>query len=198
MEAGPSLKGEGLGIVTIPQQDWADRPFCPDVPQAGRGRADREVVEFAAVLVRPRRAGPVTRKILALLGAGLLIVGLSACMTTEEAAVFTRLNAVRAQAGQPALLPDEELVAKAQAQSQVMAGQGTLFHSTLRDGVTGAPRRMGENVAVAGSIDRAFQALVDSPPQYANMVDGSFNRVGVGIFQGADGRVWVTMVFAQR
>jgi uncharacterized protein YkwD len=140
----------------------------------------------------------VTRKILALLGAGLLIIGLSACMTTDEAGVFTRLNALRAQSGQPALLPDEELVAKAQAQSQVMAGQGTLFHSTLRDGVTGAPRRMGENVAVAGSIDRAFQALVDSPPHYANMVDGSFNRVGVGIFQGADGRVWVTMVFAQR
>jgi uncharacterized protein YkwD len=140
----------------------------------------------------------VTRKILALLGAGLLIIGLSACMTTDEVGVFTRLNALRAQSGQPALLPDEELVAKAQAQSQVMAGQGTLFHSTLRDGVTGAPRRMGENVAVAGSIDRAFQALVDSPPHYANMVDGSFNRVGVGIFQGADGRVWVTMVFAQR
>jgi uncharacterized protein YkwD len=140
----------------------------------------------------------VTRKILALVGAGLLVVGLSACMTTEETGVFTRLNAVRAQSGQPALLPDAELVAKAQAQSRAMAGQGGLFHSTLRDGVTGAPRRMGENVAVAGSLDRAFQALVDSPPHYANMVDGSFNRAGIGIFQGDDGRVWVTMVFAQR
>jgi uncharacterized protein YkwD len=140
----------------------------------------------------------VTRKILALVGAGLLVVGLSACMTTEETGVFTRLNAVRVQSGQPALLPDAELVAKAQAQSRAMAGQGGLFHSTLRDGVTGAPRRMGENVAVAGSLDRAFQALVDSPPHYANMVDGSFNRAGIGIFQGDDGRVWVTMVFAQR
>jgi uncharacterized protein YkwD len=140
----------------------------------------------------------VTRKILALLGAGLLIVGLSACMTTEETAVFVRLNALRAAAGQAALVPDGELVAKAQAQSQAMAGQGTLFHSTLRDGVTGGPRKMGENVAVAGSIDRAFQALVESPPHHANMVDGSFNRAGVGIFQGPDGRVWVTIVFAQR
>ena len=116
----------------------------------------------------------MTRKILALVGAGLLVVGLSACMTTEETGVFT------------------------QAQSRAMAGQGNLFHSTLRDGVTGAPRRMGENVAVAGSLDRAFQALVDSPPHYANMVDGSFNRAGIGIFQGDDGRIWVTMVFAQR
>jgi uncharacterized protein YkwD len=140
----------------------------------------------------------VTRKIAALLGAGLLIVGLSACMTTEETGVFLRLNALRAASGQPALLPDNELVAKAQAQSQLMAGQGTLSHSTLREGVTGGPRKMGENVAVAGSIDRAFQALVESPPHHANMVDGSFNRAGVGIFQGPDGRIWVTIVFAQR
>jgi uncharacterized protein YkwD len=140
----------------------------------------------------------VTRKVLALLGAGLLVIGLSACMTTEETGAFARLNALRAQAGQAALLPDAELVAKAQAQSRAMAGQGTLFHSTLRDGVTGAPRRMGENVAVAGSTDSAFQALVESPPHYANMVDGSFNRAGIGIFQAPDGRVWVTIVFAQR
>jgi uncharacterized protein YkwD len=140
----------------------------------------------------------VSRKIGALLGVGLVLVVLSGCMTTEETGFFVRLNALRAAAGQPALLPDQELIGKAQAQSQAMAGQGQLFHSTLREGVTGSPRKLGENVAVAGSIDRAFQALVDSPPHHANMVDGSFNRAGVGIFQGSDGRIWVTIVFAQR
>ena len=79
-----------------------------------------------------------------------------------------------------------------------MATQGNLYHTTLRDGVTGNPHKMGENVAYAGSIDQAFQALLNSAPHYANIVDGSFNRVGVGIVVGSDGRVWVTMDFAQR
>ena len=79
-----------------------------------------------------------------------------------------------------------------------MAAQNQLFHTTLRDGITGNPHKMGENVAYAGSIDQAFQALLNSAPHYANIVDGSFNRVGVGIFVGSDGRVWVTMDFAQR
>lgn len=126
------------------------------------------------------------------------MLSLTACMSTEESSVFLRINDERAKVGQPALIPDSELVAKAQAHSQEMAGQGTLYHTTLRDGITGNPRRMGENVAYAGSIDQAFQALLNSAPHYANIVDGSFNRVGVGIFVGSDGRVWVTMDFAQR
>lgn len=126
------------------------------------------------------------------------MVGLSACLTPEEASVFDRLNALRAQNGQPALFVDNELVAKAQAHSVDMAEGQQLFHSTLRDGVTGSPRKMGENVAYAGSIDQAFQALLNSPPHLANMVDPAFNRVGIGISVSPDGRVWVTMVFAQR
>jgi uncharacterized protein YkwD len=140
----------------------------------------------------------VTRKLVTVLSGALLVLSLTACMSTEESSVFNRINDERAKAGQPALIPDSELVAKAQAHSQAMATQGTLFHTTLRDGVTGNPHKMGENVAFAGSIDQAFQALLNSPPHYANIVDGSFNRVGVGIVVGADGRVWVTMDFAQR
>ena len=140
----------------------------------------------------------MTRKLITLLSGALLVLSLTACMSTEESSVFNRINDERAKAGQPPLIPDSELVAKAQAHSQAMATQSNLFHTTLRDGVTGSPHKMGENVAFAGSIDQAFQALLNSPPHYANIVDGSFNRVGVGIFVGPDGRVWVTMDFAQR
>ena len=140
----------------------------------------------------------MTRKLIAVLVGGLLVLGLTACMSTEESSVFLRLNDVRAQNGQPALLPDGELVAKAQAHSADMAAQGKLFHTTLRDGISGNPPRMGENVAYAGSIDQAFQALLNSAPHFANIVDGTFNRIGVGIVTGSDGRVWMTMVFAQR
>ena len=140
----------------------------------------------------------MTRKLIAIVTGALLVLSLTACMSTEESSVFNRINDERAKVGLPALIPDSELVAKAQAHSQDMADANQLFHTTLRDGVTGNPHKMGENVAYAGSIDQAFQALLNSPPHYANIVDGSFNRVGVGIVVGSDGRVWVTMDFAQR
>ncbi len=156
-------------------------------------------MEFEGVPVRvPTGRRPVTRKLVALVAGGLLVLALTACMSTDESSVFMRINDLRAQNGLPALLPDSELVAKAQAHSQLMATQQQLFHSTLRDGVSGNPRRMGENVAYAGSVDQAYQALLNSPPHFANMVDGTFNRVGVGVYVGSDGRVWVTMDFAQR
>jgi len=140
----------------------------------------------------------VTRKLVALVAGALLVLTLTGCMSTEEQSVVGQINALRASVGQPALMPDGELVAKAQAHSQDMAAQNQLFHTTLRDGVTGNPHRMGENVAYAGSVDQAFQALLNSPPHYANMTDPTFNRVGVGIYVAPDGRVWVTMDFAQR
>lgn len=140
----------------------------------------------------------MVRKVITLCAGILLLVTVTSCLSAEETTVFERLNQLRAQNGQPALFADSELVAKAQNHSQDMAAGGQLFHSSLRADVTGNPRKMGENVAYAGSVEQAFQALLNSPPHLANMVDGSFNRVGVGVVVGSDGRVWVTMVFAQR
>ena len=203
-EARPTLGG-GCDIPSpgkfrsIHHRVWAFRPISLNGPQDPRPRADRQNVEFGSASVRVlggRRA--VTHRLIALLAGGLLVLGLTACMSTEESSVFLRINDLRAQNAQPALLPDSELVAKAQAHSAEMAAQVRLFHTELRDGISGSPRRMGENVAYAGSIDQAFQALLNSPPHLANIVDGTFNRVGVGIVVGSDGRVWVTMVFAQR
>jgi len=160
------------------------------------GERVRSLFVPSSVITDGRR--PVTHKLLALVAATVLVLTLTSCMSTEESSVFLRINDVRAQNNQPQLLPDGELIAKAQAHAQEMAGQGQLFHSSLRDGVTGNPRKMGENVAYAGSVEQAFQALLSSPPHFANMVDPAFNRVGVGIVTGSDGRVWVVMDFAER
>ena len=89
----------------------------------------------------------MTRKLITLLTGAVLVLSLTACMSTEESSVFNRINDERAKVGQPPLIPDSELVAKAQAHSQEMATQGNLYHTTLRDGITGNPHRMGENVA---------------------------------------------------
>src|SRR4029450_7835887 len=135
----------GPGRSPIHHSAWAIRPISPTRPQDRWCRADRQTVEFGTVSDRASGDREVTRKLVALVLGGLLLVGVTACMSTEESSVFLRINDLRAKSGQPALLPDSELVAKAQAQSAAMAAQGRLFHSTLRDGVTGNPRRMGRS-----------------------------------------------------
>ncbi|MEJ7601310.1 MAG: CAP domain-containing protein [Kofleriaceae bacterium] len=61
---------------------------------------------------------------------------------------------------------------------------------------------IGENVALNSSEAGAWIAFLDSPPHHAN-IDGPWNdggsgRFGVGVFQRADGAVFVTQVFARR
>lgn len=53
----------------------------------------------------------------------------------------------------------------------------------------------GENVAYAPSVRVAFDALVDSPGHYQNMVDDGFTHVGIGVHVEGS-RVYVTQVFA--
>lgn len=141
--------------------------------------------------------GAATR--VARLGLALLtVVGLSGCLSANETAALNQLNDLRASRGVPALAQDDELSAKAQAHSHDMAVARQLFHTQLQQGVTGSWHLLGENLAEAGSLDQAFAALTNSPLHYQNMVDARFNRVGIGVFTGPDGTVWLTQEFAAR
>lgn len=54
----------------------------------------------------------------------------------------------------------------------------------------------GENIAYNGSIDAAFNALVNSPGHFNNMVNPNFTDIGIGVhIEGS--RVYVTQVFAR-
>lgn len=61
---------------------------------------------------------------------------------------------------------------------------------------------IGENVAVGGSEASLFEALLASPGHHANIdADwhaGGWGKYGVGIFRRADGRIYITQVFATR
>jgi uncharacterized protein YkwD len=124
--------------------------------------------------------------------------GLTACMPPAEGTNLTDLNEVRAAVGLPELSRTPELDAKAKAQADRMANRATIFHSSnLASGVTEGWSSIGENVALAGSVDDAQRALEASPGHYANMVNPAFNQVGIGVTVRS-GVTYVVQIFVSR
>lgn len=131
----------------------------------------------------------------ALLGALLL---LSACNDDLENRDVALVNELRAGVGVGALTRSGELDAKAQKQADRMANRGSIYHSkSLSSGVSSGWTTIGENVAVAGSIDAAQDALEASSGHYDNMVNPAFTEIGVGISL-KNGSVYVVQVFVGR
>ncbi len=144
-------------------------------------------------LVSGRSRSALVVVLMALLG-----IALTACGPSAEDTNQADLNAVRAAVGLGELARSPELDVKAKAQADLMARQGTIFHSAnLASGVSGGWSAIGENVALAGSVDDAQRALEASPGHYANMVNPSYNHVGIGVTV-RDGITYVVQVFVSR
>lgn len=106
-----------------------------------------------------------------------------------------RINALRSQKGRAPLTVDPELTAAARSWAATMAGEGRIFHSSnLAGGVSARWAKLGENVGVGGDVASLFQAFVDSPSHYANLVDPSYSRVGVGVVVSGN-RIYTTHRF---
>ncbi len=112
----------------------------------------------------------------------------------NEADLANRINMVRGSRGLAAVTTHSVLTAKAEAWAQHMADSGCLCHSNLPDGVTVGWRKLGENIGRGPNVATIHDALVNSPLHYANMVDGAFRWVGVGIAYGG-GQMYVAEVF---
>jgi uncharacterized protein YkwD len=117
----------------------------------------------------------------------------SACTPQEEDA-FRAVNTLREVNGLRWLDWNQGAYDKAVAWSNHMADQDTLSHSTLADGVPAGWHLLGENVAYAGTVAQAMQALESSPPHRANLLNPAFTSVAIGVVERG-GRVWVTEVF---
>lgn len=131
----------------------------------------------------------------ALLGAMLL---LSACNEDLENRDFAMVNQLRSSVGVPALSRAGELDAKAQQQADRMAKRGKIYHSkSLSSGVSVGWSSIGENVAVAGSVEDAQKALEASSGHYDNMVNSGYTEMGVGISL-KNGSVYMVQVFVGR
>lgn len=90
---------------------------------------------------------------------------------------------------------DDVLVAKAQAWAEHMAASGSISHSTLTQGVGDDWSVLGENVGWARSVEEMHQLFLDSPAHRATMLDGRYDRFGVGVAV-VNGRYYTAQVFA--
>jgi uncharacterized protein YkwD len=123
---------------------------------------------------------------------------LTACNPQLENQNFAAINALRSRVGVRQLARSGELNTKAQIQADRMANAGRIFHSSnLAAGVSPGWRLIGENVAVAGSVQAAEAALEKSSPHYANLTNRSFTQGGVGVTVKS-GRVYLVQVFVAR
>jgi hypothetical protein len=118
----------------------------------------------------------------------------SAADLGAEAAFTVSVNSLRAGRGVATLGTHPVLTAKAQSWAAQMAASNNLAHSTLTDGINVSWNKIGENVGVGGAVDSLFQAFVNSPHHFENMVDPAFQWVGLGVAYG-NGRMWVAMEF---
>lgn len=111
-----------------------------------------------------------------------------------EAQMVALVNDVRAAAGKPALAIDASMADVARAWSATLPSSFN-HNPSVGSQIPGGWYAWGENIAYNGSMEAAQTALENSSGHYANMVNGNFTHIGIGIhLQG--GLVFVTQVFA--
>ncbi|HZQ27644.1 MAG TPA: CAP domain-containing protein [Acidimicrobiales bacterium] len=108
----------------------------------------------------------------------------------------SRINALRASKGLGALQVDAELTGIARNWSAKMAQAGTISHNpNFANEVRANWVKLGENVGVGPDVPSLFQAFVNSPHHYENLVDPAFTRVGVGVVVTSKGTVYTAHQF---
>jgi len=118
-------------------------------------------------------------------------------------ALVAMVNAARASEGLRELRRDERLDRIAGAHAEVMRSERRLAHvasdGAVTDRVLGAgirARAVGENVAHAADARHAHRSLWQSPSHRGNLLEPTFDSLGIGVASDADGTLWVCEVFA--
>jgi uncharacterized protein YkwD len=114
--------------------------------------------------------------------------------TADEARFVLLINEERAKTGLPPLAVVPELVTVGQGWSaQMIAKNGgsdpcqVVHNPGFSASVKSNWRRLGENVG-CGNADADFmhKAFVNSPPHYKNIVDPTYDSIGIGIVYDGD------------
>ncbi|MFW6076071.1 MAG: CvpA family protein [Chloroflexota bacterium] len=124
---------------------------------------------------------------------------------SREAEILDLVNQERVDRGLDSLTWDPSLVRVARGHSREMLELGYFSHSSPNTGMLGDRLgaagvdyvRAGENLAYAPSVRVAHRGLMQSDGHRANILEPSFQRVGIGVIRGADGTLMVTQVFAR-
>jgi len=114
---------------------------------------------------------------------------------SDEATFVAKLNGLRASRGLRPLGFNGSLTYMARGWSSHMASVGSISHNpNMSSQAPGNWVRLGENVGMGPNVDSLHNALVASPSHYANMVNGYYDSVGVGVVQSG-GTMFVTFNF---
>lgn len=120
-----------------------------------------------------------------------------------EARMLEMVNAERAEFKLKPLQPDPELAEVARAHSRDMFAQGYFSHVSPDqrspfDRMRAARVRFlvaGENLALAPTLPKAHQGLMNSPGHRANILRPQFGRLGIGVLDGGRHGLMVTQEF---
>jgi uncharacterized protein YkwD len=122
-----------------------------------------------------------------------------------EAELFELVNQERIERGLNALTYDFSLVPVARGHSQEMLEMGYFSHVSPNTGTLGdrlntagvSYTSAGENLAYAPDVGIAHRGLMQSEGHRANVLEPSFERIGIGILSAPDGTIMVTQLFAK-
>ena len=106
------------------------------------------------------------------------------------------VNEIRAAYGRGPVTPDWELQILANQHANDMAAHGAIWHSgDVGSRLSWGWSAWGENVGYGPSVGWLHDAFLLSPSHAANVLNWSYNYVGVGVAYGQDGTVYVAQVF---
>ena len=112
----------------------------------------------------------------------------------DSSGYLALLNAERAAHGLPALTERSDLDAIATAWSAHMAAVDLLSHNPRLADVVQGWQAVGENVGEGPTIGDLDSAFMGSAEHRANILDPTYNDVGIGVARG-DGVIWITVDF---
>lgn len=127
-------------------------------------------------------------------------------LNSAQSEILRLLNQARAEHGLAALIFDSNLTAAAQKHTELMVQQRELSHQfsgepALVNRLAAAGVHLdsaAENVAESDSAQDAHTEWMLSPGHRANILNGAYNAVGIGIVPAGDARYFFTEDFAHR
>jgi len=119
-------------------------------------------------------------------------------LTPPEQDYVNRVNVLRGSRGLNALTVDDNMEDLARGHTHDMVVRQELHHTPdLFGGVSVSWQKLGENVGFGSNTATVWAAFVASPPHLENLVDPSFDRIGVGVEVDPSGLQWTTHRFLQ-
>lgn len=119
--------------------------------------------------------------------------------TKTERGFAAKMNASRSARDLGSVKLDPELSRVARLHTREMIGAKGLFHTPMTKLMGRVTNwiTLGENVGRGDTVRSLHRAFMNSPTHKANILDGTYNHVGVGTAR-AGGKLWVSVVFEAR